>query len=699
MALFDRIARPDRPEGQNTAMTEGQVIGWLPAVVTDTNDPTGLNRVKVRCDLIDPEKNLPNGVDGWLPVGQLTTGGDYGGVGTIRRLPMGAQVAILAMMGDPTQFMVAWCIPNRFEPPNRELNNNDGLTGETTEGGTVKLLDDRSGATINATPSGLTTYSSPKGDKLVQTPGGGKSTMFADGAIAQENKEASTNITKDGDIKSVNSAGVTFGLSSKGSVDLEDKSGAGLKLDGEKNATFQGTRTPLAGTVKALERLLPGLISEASQLVTAILDQPDNGILIGRLEALLEKVPEAQGLLKELSDFGTEAIGKSLLPQAQSVIDGGVDQLKVIAEQAIKEPDPVEYLKKELPEEQAKKIPDTLPSQLDALSHDSPLQVQSIISSLVDGGFDSIKRVLGMGLETVLPQVNGLLESIPEIDLEIATPEEIEEWQKVVDEVTSSIQSQVPNLDAVELVEKYLAGNDPFRTILGSQAQSLIGDVTDLLSGDLFSGGIENLLSQLETLPEQLNGLNEKVSQMLNSLDSTQRGGVMNLTKDSAEIKSSPDGAIMSLKEGVATIKPSQTDLVPSMEVTAFQAALVGAGGSSRVFADKVSAGLATAFGGFSFGSGGGVMEAIGKLAQTVKDKIGDVSGSNFNLTGKSLKLSHGLPDSPNHELVINEEGIFADDVNIADLADPDRFWDLYYRDRVLALIQENMPVTPPPTP
>lgn len=696
MALFDKVARPDRPEGQNTAMSEGQVMGWLPAIVTDTNDPTGLNRVKVRCDLIDPLNNLPNGIDGWLPVGQLTTGGEFGGVGTIRRVPMGAQVAIEAMMGDPTQFMVTWCIPNRFEPPNRELSNNDGFTGETTEGGTIKLLDDRTGATINATPSGLTTYSSAKGDKLVQTPGGGKSVMFSDGAISQENKKASTNISVDGDIKSSNSAGVTLGLSSKGSVELEDKMGAGLKLDGDKNATFQGTRTPLAGTVKALERLLPGLISEASQLVRAITADPFNNVLIGRLEELLGKLPEAQNLLQELSDFGTEAIGKSLLPQATAAINGGIDQLKIIAEQAIQEPDPVEYLKKELTDDQFKKIPENLTVTLNALSHDPPLQVQSIVSSLVDGGFDSIKQVIGMGVETLLPQVDRLLKTIPEIDEAIATPEEIEAWQKIVDEITANIQSQVPNLDAVDLVNKYLAGGDPFRTILGSQAQSLIADVTDLLNNDLFSGGIDNLLNQIETLPEQLNGLNAKVSQMLNSLDSSQRGGLMNLTKDSAEIKANPDGAVMRLEGDKATIKPSQTDLAPSMEVTMAQAALVGAGGASRVFADQASAGLATAFGGFSFGSAGGIMQAIGKFAQTVKTKVSDLSGSNFDLTGDSLKLSHGLPESPNHELRIDQDGIFADDVNLADLADPDRFWTLYYRDRVLTLIQENIPPTPP---
>ena len=173
----------------------------------------------------------------------------------------------------------------------------------------------------------------------------------------------------------------------------------------------------------------------------------------------------------------------------------------------------------------------------------------------------------------------------------------------------------------------------------------------------------------------------------------------MNLTKDSAEIKANPDGAVMKLEGDKATIKPSQTDLAPSMEVTMLQAALVGAGGSSRVFADQASAGLATAFGGFSFGSGGGIMECFGKFAQTVKGKVGDSSGSNFSLTGESLSLSHGLPNSPNHELRVNQSGIFADNVNLADLADPERFWAVYLP-RINTLIAASIPpVTPTPIP
>lgn len=700
MGIFDRIAQPDRAEGLSTATQEGQIPGWFPAVITDVNDPTGLQRVKVRSDLFDPTNDMPNGIDGWAVCLETTTGGNVGGVGSISPKYVGAQIAVLPMLGDPTQLLVLGCIPNRKEPPSVEFDRHRQLFGEASLGGTTKIHDDRTGASIVSTPADLITYSSAKGDHLTQTPGGAKITAFADGGISHENQNASSNITSTGDIKSGNNAGVSFGMTSDGKVSLEDKVGAGLALDGAANATFQGTRTPLAGTIKAIQRVLPGLLSQVSELIPALISNPENGILQGQLQDLLGQLPEAQTLLTNLSDFGTDTIGKSLLPQAQATINLGIDQIKPIAEAAIAVADPVDYLKKNLPLEQVKNLPDTLSNQLIALSHNPAIQVQAIISALIPEGFGSVKNILGAGLESLLPQVNTLLKSIPEIDQAIATPEEIEAWQKKITEVVGSIQEKLPNLDANSLVQTFLSGGDPYRTIIGANAVSSINSVTESISSltAKLDSGIQGILKELDSLPQQLEQLNTQVSTMLNSLNSDERGGTLNLTEKTAEIKANPDGAIMTLDGATATIKPSQNDLAPSMQITMAQAALVGAGGSSRVFADAASAGLATAWGGFSFGSAGGTMKAIGSFAQTVVTKENDLSGSNFDLSGDKLLLSHGLKETPNHELKIDASGIFADGVNLADLSDPERFWAIYYG-RIIGLISAAIAAIPPATP
>jgi hypothetical protein len=110
MAIFDRIAQPDRSEGLSTATQEGQVMGWFPATITDMNDPTGLNRVKVKAGLFDDLSNLPAGNDGWAFVLEQTTGGEVGGVGTIPKKYEGSQVAVLPMLGDTTQLLVLFAL-------------------------------------------------------------------------------------------------------------------------------------------------------------------------------------------------------------------------------------------------------------------------------------------------------------------------------------------------------------------------------------------------------------------------------------------------------------------------------------------------------------------------------------------------------------------------------------------------------------
>lgn len=681
MSLFDKIAQPEHAGRLSTATQEGTVVGWFPAVITDMNDPTGLNRVKVRADIFDDSQNLPCSNDGWAFVLEQTSGGEVGGVGTVSKKYTGAQVAVLPMLGDMTQLLVLGCIHNRQEIPSRELNRHEGLCGDISLNGICHVQDDRTGREISSMPSGLVNFSSPKGDQLTQTPGGAKSLVGHDGGISQSNKNCSSNLTPEGDVKSANAAGASFGLTSKGVVNLEDKMGAGLLLDGESKATFMGTRTPLAGAVKALERVLPDIVAKAAELIKVIELFPDNQAFKGQLEELLKELPKAQELLGQVADFGIEAIGKSLLPQAQAAIDHDTAGLKAIAEKALDTDNPVEYLKKELPPEQ--KIPDTLAGQLKGLSHDRPLQVQSIVSALVPGGFDSIKRAIGMGVESLLPEVNNLLTSIPQIEIGTATPEELEQYQQLISQVTQQLNIKLPNLDAEELITKYLEGGDPYRLILGTQAIAMVDQVSGLL---------ENL--SLENIADQIESLHQSVGQLLNSLDSGQRGGTINLTKDSAEVKANPDGAVMRLEGDKATIKPSQTDLAPSMEISMAQAALVGAGGSSRIFADKVSAGLATAFGGFSFGSSGGVMNAIGSFVQSVVARKGDTSGANFELAGNLLQLSHGDKRSPNHALRIDADGIWADDVNLADLSDPERFWAIY-QPRIVTLIAASIPPAP----
>ena len=113
---FDRIIRPDNPEAQ---VSENTIAGWLPGTITYIEPVTsgeGLGRIRCKCDLLSGNTDVPNAWDGYVWVLEDSVLNGKSG-GSHKPLHIGSQVALIPMLGDPTQLLMIGAIHSREDRP------------------------------------------------------------------------------------------------------------------------------------------------------------------------------------------------------------------------------------------------------------------------------------------------------------------------------------------------------------------------------------------------------------------------------------------------------------------------------------------------------------------------------------------------------------------------------------------------------
>lgn len=316
MATFDRLLHPEDPKSYNTSQGEGVINGWVPGEITSLDDPEFLGRVKVKVFGFG-EADFPNSRDGYAWVGEEFTNAGRPG-GSHRMLQVGAQVALLPMMGGARDFLLLSCIPSRKEPPDPELDRNRGLYGVSSPGGVIEIHDDNTQSEIRSFPHGVIQHidgekqegEDYRGTITTETAGGARSQLRADGDVQLETPNASTKLTKDGEVETINASGARCTLEKDGTAKFQNALGSGLTL-GQIESTLTGPPNPIAGLMQTVERAFGGNLGRSLQLVR-------------RLERIYEQLN-----LPNLSDIAIDAIGERLLDILED-LGGGLGS--VIAE-------------------------------------------------------------------------------------------------------------------------------------------------------------------------------------------------------------------------------------------------------------------------------------------------------------------------------------------------------------------------------
>jgi len=689
MVTLEKFVRPDLPEGRSTELSEGKIMGWVPGEITALEDPERLGRVRVRCDIIQQDIDLPNSNDGFCWVmEEFVTNAAAGGAH--RLLKVGTQVAMLPMLGDPRQMLLLGCIPSRVDRPSPEFNRAEEIYGSHTPGQVYDVNNDADGSWINTRPNGVLEHISGEGDRTTQTRDGGRIQVKADGTVRTENPKAATTIAPEGTIQTQNEAGGLSTLNKDGEWELKAATQAALSLKSD-NALMTGPAGKLSQLTKDLKSNLAGtldlgqqLLRQTQVLASGLRDGGDPEMLlnalaplIGDIEKILKgNIPQALSTISGFQDNSGEII-EHLEDQVQNFFDSGLSSATQVVGQVLKEfPGDIQGALSKLTESLAPELatklkPENLTPTLIALSHDVGMQEQLLLEAIAPGDFGSFQNLVGLDLHGKVGDIQSLFDqtsatydeilgSVPsqlgELDLQnLFTQAEGE----LAGLLPKNLQSLISNPDIKQIVQLAVTGGNPMSLLLGSAASGLVGDLSSHLEGiginlpqveaiasvianptdiskltEVFGLGEVNPVEVIDkVLPDAL----DSVGNVLGGLFG---GGKKKTNKLLNGLGTSKGGAVVKALKNKVEAYADASLLGAKLEISKPKAALKGIGGV-EVFAGKASAGIKTPFGTFDLGAGGGnlltqgtmafkVLQDIGKVAGLVLDKDSGISLSSF---------------------------------------------------------------------
>lgn len=438
MPNITNLVAPERPEGRASHLEQGFVIGWVPGEITSLDDPEKIGRVKVRCDLIHQDTDLPNANDGWVWVLEEFVANATPG-GTHRLLKIGAQVALLPMLGDPRQMILLGCIPSRIDQPHPELDRSKEIHGVATPGQVFDMKNDADASRIQAYPNGVLQTISATGDITNQTAEHARTQLSADGTARIENDKSFTMMTPDGAVKQKSKDGAETTLTADGKVEVKSATESKLTLDG-KQSKMEGPLSDLSQTVNKVKSLLAGNLGTGQQIIkelnayaagivpTGTIDRflidVDSGLT--RLQkGLGENYGAGMDALKQLKGFSPKELGEAIAPQIEKMVESGiakaVPQLQEIIGAAGTVTEILEGAQKLFPE--LKRGTAELETLLKGLAHDPAMQLQAILANVAEDGFSAIANVAGLDLHLHLDKLLATIDkSVPEPTAPPGTP-------------------------------------------------------------------------------------------------------------------------------------------------------------------------------------------------------------------------------------------------------------------------------------
>lgn len=475
---FESIFKTDTVESHATHLKEGFLMGWIPGIITDLRDPEMIGRVKVRCDLLAENVDLPNENDGWVWVTEEFCLANRSG-GTHRMLEVGTQVAMIPMMGDARQMLIIGCLPSRVDRPPEGADRAEKRYGKQTPGGVIEMNDDKKAAKITTFPHGVLQGVTGTGDIIYETRDKARFSLTQDGNSLLGNDLASLQAGKNGDVSLFSGGSATANFSADGQVAIASPNQAVLSLDGS-TALVTGPNPQVSQRLNQLKGLLLGSFYFAAQDLI-ILERMTEDFTSEKIQAIvfLEKTRQAlkrlhQGIesnlsqsakdFEQLKEHSAVDFAKCCEGQIKEALRLGLGELIKAVESTVgKSGDEiVETLKNEIPDkfintldlgnrlEVFRKLSDIKPT-LNALKYNPEFQAQLIIATLVPQGWSSVEILFGLGIADKIEELEEAInpkEKLTELATVMTPADEKKWWEDLSDRI-----NEVKGILNSELVE------------------------------------------------------------------------------------------------------------------------------------------------------------------------------------------------------------------------------------------------------
>jgi hypothetical protein len=487
---FESIFKTDTVESHATHLKEGFMMGWVPGIITDLRDPEMIGRVKVRCDLLAENVDLPNENDGWVWVTEEFCLANRPG-GTHRMLEVGTQVAMIPMMGDARQMLIIGCLPSRVDRPPEGADRAEKRHGKQTPGGVIEMNDDKRGAKVTSFPHGVLQGITGTGDIIYETRDKARFSLSQNGNSQLGNDLASLQAGKNGDVSLFSGGSASANFSADGSVAIASPNNSVLSLDGN-TALVTGPNPQVSQRLNQLKGLLLGSFYFATQDLT-IIERITDDFTSDKIQALvfLEKTRPvlkrlhqglATNLSKSVKDFeqlkehSAVDFAKCCEGQIKEALRLGLGELiKTVQATAGKSGDEIiESLKNEIPDkfinnldlgnrlEVFRKLSD-VKSTLNALKYNPDFQAQLIVSTLVPQGWASVEILFGLGIADKIEELEEAINPKEKLSQLVTTmtPADEKKWWEDLSDRINGVKGLL-NSDLVEFISDKLEDFNTF---------------------------------------------------------------------------------------------------------------------------------------------------------------------------------------------------------------------------------------------
>lgn len=331
MPSLNRAFRPEYPEGRADHLSEGFIMGCIPATIVNIDDPEKLGRVQCNFPLIDPTLKLPNDEDAWIWVLESFTLNNLAG-GTHSLLEVGLQVALLPMFGDPRFMFLIGCIPNRVDPPHPFTNRAEGTYGSVTRNEVYDIKNDFNQSRIQSYPHGVMISVTSTGHIIHQTQDAARTILKQDGNLLVQNPYAGMHLdpyNKGGRIFRATASGSTEDF--KDEIELINTYDGRLQLLATQSALIPPTDT--ATRVENIAQLHAAfgeaLLSLAKVPRNTIAEPTDWTDLEDPMQSLSAKVGYDDGreAAQQFADMPLEDYTNAIAPQTDAAINNDIPDL------------------------------------------------------------------------------------------------------------------------------------------------------------------------------------------------------------------------------------------------------------------------------------------------------------------------------------------------------------------------------------
>jgi len=479
---FARNFDPDAPEGFATHLKEGYVIGLLPGIVIDVNDPEKLNRVRVEIDLIEPNTPWPNANDGWVSFIEPSVI-PRGTGGHVSYKLVGARVMLAPIMGSPTNLVALGFLHNRADRPSELTQSIDQTHGMVTPGNVYSVKNDRNASRIDIYPHGVVQNITDKGDITHQTKDNARMSLTHDGDCKLENPKCFTSLANSGLVQQGNDSGAISVLHPEGQVDLQSPFGSGLSLQ-ESQLIEKGPLSGISKDALKLSKLLPGklypILEKISYLKDFLSDSNRPDLIVKELMSFVDEFTDLDDILDESLSILDGISSKSPIKIAQSFASEIRENKNLGIADAIKQ------IKEQIPVIESGNFCSTLFSLLpDALSANITSQNTDYIERIFEiDPSQALKAALNIAIPGGVERINNLLnfdllDKYDDIDSSLRKGQEL-------NDLIAEVESEPPAINAteeeLEAYSYYLNGLKSQKTDLFSEISSMLPEGIDLTS-------------------------------------------------------------------------------------------------------------------------------------------------------------------------------------------------------------------------